>query len=375
MSATFPTGDQDRLLRCFADAGYQFVEPAVLQPADIFLDLAGEELRRRLFLTAARDGVELCLRPDFTIPVCRRHVQTGQADRIASYAYFGPVFRQRAGKGGEFPQAGIESIGRTDRIKADAETLALARDSLAVLGQADTRIRIGDIGLFTAVLDALNLTAAWRRRLRDALDDDVRMDQWLKRMAGTDSGDRVTYPGIAAALENDDPETAGRLVQDFMAIAGLSVVGGRTAAEIAERFVEQTELSISRPEIRQAAAFLRRYLAVSGAPRQAAADIARMASDSGLDIATALDRFAERIDGLEAGGFDPDKLEFRTDFGRRLGYYTGFVFEIYGSRPGASQPLVGGGRYDGLLTLLGAPSEVPAVGFSMWIDRLAGGGQ
>jgi ATP phosphoribosyltransferase regulatory subunit len=32
--------------------------------------------------------------------------------------------------------------------------------------------------------------------------------------------------------------------------------------------------------------------------------------------------------------------------------------------------LVAGGRYDGLLTRLGASEPIPAVGFAVWIDRL-----
>jgi ATP phosphoribosyltransferase regulatory subunit len=30
----------------------------------------------------------------------------------------------------------------------------------------------------------------------------------------------------------------------------------------------------------------------------------------------------------------------------------------------------GGGRYDRLLTLLGADKPIPGVGFSLWLDRL-----
>jgi ATP phosphoribosyltransferase regulatory subunit len=57
--------------------------------------------------------------------------------------------------------------------------------------------------------------------------------------------------------------------------------------------------------------------------------------------------------------------------GRNLDYYTGFVFEIGDERRPGSKPIVGGGRYDGLLAMLGAGTEVPAVGASIWLDRLA----
>ena len=85
--------------------------PPVLQPLEPFLELSGEDIRRRIFVTQDAGGAELCLRPEFTIPVCRLH--RAQADgQAADYSYCGPVFRLAADEPDEFFQAGIESIGR-----------------------------------------------------------------------------------------------------------------------------------------------------------------------------------------------------------------------------------------------------------------------
>jgi len=62
------------LLKLFAARGYVREEPAVLQPAEIFLDRSGEEIRRRTFTLMDPSGRELCLRPDLTIPICRQAV-------------------------------------------------------------------------------------------------------------------------------------------------------------------------------------------------------------------------------------------------------------------------------------------------------------
>ena len=94
------------------------------------------------------------------------------------------------------------------------------------------------------------------------------------------------------------------------------------------------------------------------------------AARSGLDLAPALAGFTARLDALETAGVDVANLEFSADFGRRLDYYTGFVFEIHSaSRKDAGQ-IVGGGRYDRLLALLGAETHIPATGFSIWLDRI-----
>ncbi len=51
---------------------------------------------------------------------------------------------------------------------------------------------------------------------------------------------------------------------------------------------------------------------------------------------------------------------------RKMGYYTGAVFDVYDQALGA--PLGGGGRYDDLLGRFGR--SLPAVGFALTIDRL-----
>jgi histidyl-tRNA synthetase len=55
---------------------------------------------------------------------------------------------------------------------------------------------------------------------------------------------------------------------------------------------------------------------------------------------------------------------------RGLDYYTGTVFEIVSSAPalGSQGTVVGGGRYDGLVELLGGPAT-PAFGFALGIER------
>ena len=57
----------DALLLSFAQAGYVQAQPDILQPAEPFLDLSGEDIRKSLYLTTDASGEELCLRPDLTI--------------------------------------------------------------------------------------------------------------------------------------------------------------------------------------------------------------------------------------------------------------------------------------------------------------------
>ena len=140
----------------------------VLQPADPFLDMAGEDLRRRIFLTESETGEALCLRPEFTIPVCLDHIAS-QSGTPRRYSYLGEVFRQRREGGNEFFQAGIEDLGDRDMARADARCIADAHALLALTlpGQA-LKITLGDQSIFEAVLAALGLPRGWRMRLARA---------------------------------------------------------------------------------------------------------------------------------------------------------------------------------------------------------------
>src|SRR6187401_3739056 len=122
---TAPDARAEALVAHYERAGYARVSPAILQPAEPFLDTSGEDIRRRMFLTADPDGNELCLRPDLTIPVSRDYLASTNAGEAAGFCYLGPVFRHRGDAPAEFLQAGIEAFGRRDTAAADAETLSL----------------------------------------------------------------------------------------------------------------------------------------------------------------------------------------------------------------------------------------------------------
>src|SRR5499426_1776661 len=145
-----PETQAEALVASFERAGYVRVAPALLQPAEPFLDLSGEDIRKRMFLTTDPQGRELCLRPDLTIPVSRDYLASPAAGKPQGFCYLGPVFRHRAEGGGEFLQAGIESFGRPDTAAADAEMLALGLDATTHYGVGAPDIRMGDIALFSA---------------------------------------------------------------------------------------------------------------------------------------------------------------------------------------------------------------------------------
>ena len=358
----------DTLLQSFAQAGYVHAEPDILQPADPFLDLSGEDIRKSLYLTTDATGEELCLRPDLTIPVARDYLASNRAGQPAGFSYLGPVFRYRSGRKSQFLQAGIESFGRQDRPAADAEMLALALQAANAFGITDVEIRTGDVALFNALIDALDLYPVWRRRLIKDFNRKISLTDDIERLTLKTAPGRNEYEGVLAALAGSDRKAALALVTDLMSIAGTTNVGGRTVAEIADRFLEQATLKGGALP-RDAIGIIKRFLAIGGEPEGAVTQLRALASDAKLNITAAIDQFESRVGFMAKRGIDIKKTRFSTSFGRGLDYYTGFEFELHHKGNGA-EPLVAGGRYDGLMTQLGSATPIPAVGFSIWVDAL-----
>jgi ATP phosphoribosyltransferase regulatory subunit len=369
-------GQARRLMGAFARAGYERIEPAVIQPADLFLDVVGETLRARTYVFTDLDGAELCLRPDLTVPTCRLHLERhAQADTRARYCYSGSAFRyQPTGAGPahprEFHQAGIESFAAPDRERDDAGVLGLIVMALREAGLRGPRLRIGDLGLFAALIGALPMPERWRTRLRHQF---WRPEAFRAELARLSSG-KAQAPGGPAdlidRLDPADPAGAEALVAEHLETAGIELIGSRSAAEIAQRLLAEAADRREKPLPAETARLIEAYVAVKAPARAAVDRLAELARSRGVDLSAGLHAFARRLDLIEQAGANAADAEFSAEFGRNLEYYTGFVFEVIAPALGTRSPLAGGGRYDSLLVEVGAPSPVPAVGASIHTERL-----
>ncbi len=353
----------------FIEAGYVGCEPPMLQPADVFLDNAGEDLRGRLLLSADASGKELCLRPELTIPACRAWLQQGGTEpgRISCA---GPVFRQRQPGPTEFYQAGLENFGRTDLEAADAEVLALVLSAASKIGKRSFHVTFGDAVLFQRFVEGMGLPLAWRRRILRG----HRAGKALRDITGaTAAPGTVDHSGLLAALDGADRAGARALVEDLLAIAGIAPVGGRSASEIADRFLEQAALRASGPFPTEKQGWLEDFLQISGDPDKALRAMRRLAATAKIDLQEEFQRFETRLGFFTAHGLDVASLNFSAAFTRPLDYYTGFMFEAHEKQAEPGKPVLGGGRYDHLMARLSGGRTIPAVGGAVWVERLSGG--
>jgi ATP phosphoribosyltransferase regulatory subunit len=365
------------LLAVFIAAGYEAVAPDIIQPAGVFLDVVGEALRGRTYVFTDMDGKELCLRPDLTVPTCRLYLQRHRdADQEAYYSYNGPAFRFQpasadASHPREFRQAGIEAFGDKDAGEADARTLVLVLRALQQAGLPGWKLRIGDVALFDALLRAADIPERWRRRLRHQF---LRPDAFraeLKRLSTNPARSAAAFPrALVEALDPNDVVRAESLVAEHLEQGGIKLIGVRTAAEIAEGLLAIAADTKAPPLKPEAAALIEAYVKTKAAAPQATSVLRKLISRPSAAFSEALDAYERRCMLLSESDVDMNAVEFSAEFGRSVGYYTGFVFEVLVEELGPSSPVGGGGRYDGLLKAVGAPRDVPAVGGAVHTERL-----
>ncbi len=360
----------------FGEAGYEQVAPAILQPAELFLDRLGEALRARTYVFTDNDGEELCLRPDLTVPVARLYLERHpEAAAVARYCYNGPAFRYQPGGAAagprEFRQTGVEFLGGNDPEADDAEVLGLAVRAVEAAGLTGYRIRLGDLGLFDALIQALDMPERWRLRLHHFFWRPAAFHELLGRLAkGGSDLVATSETKVVERLDPDEPEAAADVVSAHLDRAKIPLVGTRTLEEISERLLDHARDAREEPLPAETFALIESYLGVSGPPRAALARIEDLVAGAGIDIDAALEAFRRRLDCFGAAGVDLGAAEFSAEFGRDLEYYSGFVFQIEVPESGRSGSIAGGGRYDSLLSDLGAPQAVASVGAAIHTERL-----
>ncbi|MBW4707228.1 ATP phosphoribosyltransferase regulatory subunit [Roseobacter sp. YSTF-M11] len=328
----------------FEAAGAVSVETPILQPARTLLDLYGEEIRARAYITSDALRGEQMLRPDFTVPVVQMHMAHGAEP--ARYTYSGEVFRRQEhdpDRANEFIQVGFEVFDRTDPAAADAEVFALLAEAVVHL---NLRAATGDIGILMAAVKGLRTTAPRKAALLRHIWRPRRFRALLERYAG-----RV-------------PLTAERrkLLAGELPLPDVPLVGKRSQSEIDRRIETLRQDAAAPPLSTGEVELLDALLSVR--------ETTPFALERLRDIAVDLPSIARAVSGAEARaealadrGVDVEDLSFETSFGRTsMEYYDGFVFGFFSATRPDLPAVASGGRYDALTSRLGDGGEIPAVG-------------
>lgn len=332
-----------RLRALFEAQGAVVVETPVLQPAESLLDLYGEDIRARAYVTSDALRGEQMLRPDFTLPVVQMHMAHGAEP--ARYTYAGEVFRRQEhdpGRPNEYLQVGFEIFDRENPAAADAEVFALIASAMEGL---PVRAVTGDLGVLMAAVQGLETTDKRKAALMRHIWRPRRFRSLLDRYAGR----TPVPPARKALLDGGDPPKP-------------PMIGLRTQAEIDARIAVLREDAAAAPISAGQVELIEALLDVRETMPHALSRLRDLTVDMPA-IADAVSRVAARADALDARGIDTENLAFEASYGRSsMEYYDGFVFGFRADARPDLPNIASGGRYDALTRRLGQGDEIPAVG-------------
>ena len=325
--------EADRLRGFFEARGAEVFEADILQPAGALLNLYGEDIRARAFVTHDPLRGEMMLRPDFTVPLVQRHLETGGG--TARYTYAGEVFRRQEDdeeRPAEYIQVGYEVFGGDSEEAADAEVFAAMAEALNGLPVTPT---IGSFDILTSAIDSLDTPERRKKALYRHLWRPGRFDALIERFS-------KPAPPPPSMPDPDVPN-----------------VGLRTRQDIAARIALLAEEAETAPLAASEVARIRALMNVRAPAPEAVSELNRIAAGDDA-IVRAVGRVEGLLDALAAVGINPALLMFEASFGlTSLEYYSGFVF---GFAAPDFAPVATGGRYDLLTTSLNGGGRHPAVG-------------
>jgi ATP phosphoribosyltransferase regulatory subunit len=160
---------KEKLRDLFGRRGYNEVVTPTLEYYDLFAKTAYAVAQEDVYKFTDRTGRLLVLRPDITLPIARL-AATRLRDRALPLRlhYCENVFNvspDYKGRSNEVVQSGIELIGSGD-ILADLEVIVTAAEALKTVNTSEFKIEIGHIGVFNALVDALDVDDNTRENIR-----------------------------------------------------------------------------------------------------------------------------------------------------------------------------------------------------------------
>ena len=368
----------DHITQYFIDKGFARAEPNMIIPADTVVNHMGEDIRRRLLITTSPDGKEHCLRPDFTLPLVLENIKNSELN-AKKYVYDGFAFRFPASTEisrncPEFRQIGIEDFGSKDFIETEVSVLNYTLKVLDKVNFSDYNVLLGDVSIFYAILDKINISSSYKDRIKRLFwrgDNDIISNLNIDRPKLTRRQKKLEeLDPISKIKFRKDYLNTKDLISDISGSDKLHIFGGRDPEDIINNYIEKKEIIDAQTIDKNTSSMLSNFLSIDCSAILASETLTSFAKSYNLDLDQEIESLDKRFKLLNEDKPFLDSARFQTSLGRRVEYYTGLIFEIRSNKMKDLGPIAIGGRYDNFFTDLGSPVKVPAVGCSIYIDRL-----
>ena len=294
------------------------------------------------------DGKLMCLSPDLTVASCIKFLQNKSNSKIY---YSGQAYRRSNNKSADLinDQLGIEILGSKNQVRDDYEVINTILNSAKKINCKKIKIKVGDVSLFKSLINSLDMPERWKLRLIRHFWRPKYFEELLKRLEKNSDIDSVTF------------DTDRKRFYEMKKIDQKKVIAGRSVSEILKRFDKKIKDPRSFTEGKQIVTIIRSFLNINCKLSQLDKKLIDFSKKN--DLKKNIFKEFKSIKNLKKLKQD---INFISDFGRDIEYYTGIVFEIFSGK----KEIARGGRYDDLLKSLGAKKNIPAVGAAINLNNI-----
>ena len=336
------------IVKTFRSNGFVLSEPDVLIDSEYIIERSGEKFRNSMLTFESEDGKNMCLRPDLTVASCINYLRKKTYSKIY---YSGQAYRRSGKKGTNFinDQLGIEILGSKNQIEDDFKVINTILSSVKKIKSKKIQIKVGDIGLFKSLINALDMPERWKLRLIRHFWRPNYFEELLSRLEKNTDIDVITF------------DSDKKRFYEMKKMEQNKVIAGRSISEILIRFDKKIKDPRSFSDGKQIVKIIKSYLKINCRLPKLDEELINFAEKNKLKKNIFKDlKSIKNLKKLKA------EVNFVSNFGRDIEYYTGIVFELFiGNKEIAS-----GGRYDDLLKSLGAKKNIPAVGAAINLKNI-----
>ena len=338
----------EQIIKTFKSNGFVLSEPDVLLDSEYIIQRSGENFRRSMLTFENEDGKVMCLRPDLTVASCIKYLEKKSKSKIY---YSGQAYRRNNKKKSDLvnDQLGIEILGSKNQSQDDYKVIKTILNSAEKIKSKKIEIKVGDISLFNRLINSLDMPERWKLRLIRHFWRPKYFEELLKRLEKNSDIDSVTFDADKKRFDE-----MKKMEQD-------KVIAGRSISEILKRFDKKIKDPRSFNEGKQIVRIIRSFLKINCKLSKLDETLLNFAKKNNLK--ENIFKEFKSIQNLKKFNI---KVNFITNFGRDIEYYTGIVFEIFSGK----KEIARGGRYDDLLKSLGAKKNIPAVGAAINLNNI-----
>ena len=338
----------EQIIKTFKSNGFVLSEPDVLLDSEYIIQRSGENFRRSMLTFENEDGKVMCLRPDLTVASCIKYLEKKSKSKIY---YSGQAYRRSNKKKSELinDQLGIEILGSKNKLQDDYKVIKTILNSAEKIKSKEIEIKVGDISLFNSLINSLDMPERWKLRLIRHFWRPKYFEELLKRLEKNSDIDSVAFDADKKRFYE-----MKKMEQD-------KIIAGRSISEILKRFDKKIKDPRSFNKGKQIVKIIRSFLKINCKLSKLDETLLDFAKKNNLK--ENIFKEFKSIQNLKKLNI---KVNFITNFGRDIEYYTGIVFEIFSGK----KEIARGGRYDDLLKSLGAKKNIPAVGAAINLNNI-----